>query len=431
MNRKEYLLILLLILMPLITMASLIYRYGIDIPYWDYWELVPLLHKLHFGKLTFYDLWRQHNEHRIFFPKIIMLTLAYLSNWNIWYELWTSFIFNGGILFFLYLLLSYTFDVHNKRLILYLTAVFSFLIFSPAQWLNYIQAFQLQIFLVVLSKVIVVWSLQRWYPYPKGILIAIIAAVIGSYSFAAGIPIWISSVILLLLKSKINWKYVILWFFSAGITIILYFYKFTKPEKSFLSFINHPFYFFGYVLTYIGAPLSFENKYVALIIGLFLIVTLVLGTIIIWRYYKEFFDFILPWLSFALYVLLNAIITGIGRMEDGKLYQALSSHYTTISTLFVISVFVITIICIENYLKENRLLPTKLVILLSSVGTLLILSYILTFSYGVNKMQNRWGIISLAKYCLFSQDKCDYWKILYPDEKILKERIKILKQIPF
>lgn len=428
---KEYILPLFLIFMPFFIMVSLIFRYGINVPFWDHWELVPLLHKLYFGKLTFYDLWMQSgNEHRILFPKIIMLTLAYISNWNIWYELYTNLVFGGIILVFLYFLLNHTFNGYNKKLILYFTAVFSFLVFSPVQWLSYIHGWKFQMFLATLSPVVTVWAITRYPNNAKGMLIAILSTVIGSYSYITCLLIWITSGVLLF-QSKKNWKYIVIWFISAGITIILYFYKFTRPEKSLLSFINYPLYFLSYIISYLGAPLSFENLYISLVMGVFLIITLVLGTVIICRYYKQSFPRIIPWLSFALYVLLTAIVTAIGRLGKGEFYNALWPHYTTISTLFVISVFVITVVCIENYLKENKEMPIKLVIPLTSICTLIVLSYILTFSHGIKRARFIKKAINSAEYCLHHPDKCDNWKILYPDPKGLLERIKMLEQIPF
>ncbi len=77
----------MLTLAPLVFLLCVIFKYAVAVPYWDQWELVPLLEKMDAGGLTFHDLWAQHNEHRILFPKIIMLALARLTGWNTYYEL--------------------------------------------------------------------------------------------------------------------------------------------------------------------------------------------------------------------------------------------------------------------------------------------------------------------------------------------------------
>jgi len=70
---------LVLALVPLAFLLCVVARYAVPVPYWDQWEFVPLLEKTYHGQLTFHDLWAQHNEHRILFPRIIMLALAHLT----------------------------------------------------------------------------------------------------------------------------------------------------------------------------------------------------------------------------------------------------------------------------------------------------------------------------------------------------------------
>src|SRR6267142_5943506 len=61
---------------PLLILIWVVARYAIDVPYLDQWDFAPLIDKMYQGQLTFHDLWMQFNEHRIFFPKLIMLGLA-------------------------------------------------------------------------------------------------------------------------------------------------------------------------------------------------------------------------------------------------------------------------------------------------------------------------------------------------------------------
>jgi hypothetical protein len=58
---------------------------------------VPLLDKMYRGELAFPDLWAQHNEHRLLFPKIIMLVLARSTGWDIRYELALNLLLAIGI----------------------------------------------------------------------------------------------------------------------------------------------------------------------------------------------------------------------------------------------------------------------------------------------------------------------------------------------
>ena len=83
---------LLLALLPPAFLAWFIYRFGVDVPFADQWDFVPLLDQLYSGRLTFEALISQHNEHRFLFPKMIMLALAYWSDWNVLWEMGVNYL---------------------------------------------------------------------------------------------------------------------------------------------------------------------------------------------------------------------------------------------------------------------------------------------------------------------------------------------------
>src|SRR5688500_18403456 len=71
-----------LALCPALFIARLISRYGVDIPFADEWTWIPFLFTAHEHALTFADFFSQHNEHRYFFPKLVLLVLAPLTSGN-------------------------------------------------------------------------------------------------------------------------------------------------------------------------------------------------------------------------------------------------------------------------------------------------------------------------------------------------------------
>ena len=74
----------LLLGIPALWTGVLMYRFGVDIPYWDQWDgICPLFEKLASGQLGIADFFVQQNEHRIFFPRLLMYSLARLTHWNI------------------------------------------------------------------------------------------------------------------------------------------------------------------------------------------------------------------------------------------------------------------------------------------------------------------------------------------------------------
>ncbi len=429
-NRRKVL-FLVLVLIPPFSIVYFIHHYGLTVPYWDQWELVPLLYKMHSGELSFSDIWAQHNEHRIFFPKLIMLTLAYMTDWNIMYELYTNLVIAALTLFFLFILLRQTFSNHNCAAAKGLFIISSFLIFSPIQWENWCWGWQLQIFLTVLGAVAAVWSVSRWPGQLKGVLGGIGAAVLATYSFNNGLLTWIVIGILLLRQGDRKWKHIVLWTAAFAVTIAFYYYGYTKPghHPSLLFFLNHPYDFIRYVLAYLGAPLGFGKKDISISIGLLLIIVLCIAAIRMWRSNKEEYG-LLPWLAIASYAILSAAVTGIGRIGFG-VGQALSSRYTTISTLFIISVLVIAVFWANNYTRSYKQLPTKWVVIITSLSTLLVLSYILSFSEGKKAFAHRKAHLEKAAACLenvdLATDEC--LKVLNPDAAIVRERAKMLSKM--
>ena len=87
LEKKRKGLHLAILLGPLALLAILIFVFSENIPFWDQWELVPSIELMRSGDLSIGDLWEQHNEHRLFFPKIIMLSLAALTSWNVQAEI--------------------------------------------------------------------------------------------------------------------------------------------------------------------------------------------------------------------------------------------------------------------------------------------------------------------------------------------------------
>ena len=49
-------LLLAVCLLPVFLSANFVWRFGVDVPFWDEWELVPLLRSLHDGHLSPGDL---------------------------------------------------------------------------------------------------------------------------------------------------------------------------------------------------------------------------------------------------------------------------------------------------------------------------------------------------------------------------------------
>ena len=104
----------------------------------DQFGLVSLVEKHLKGELSLADLWVQKNAHRLFFPKLIMLSLAKATHWNHRFEILV--ILTCGLVTYLtvmWRLVSVYRTGANHRGILWLNAaILSSLFFSLSQYEN-------------------------------------------------------------------------------------------------------------------------------------------------------------------------------------------------------------------------------------------------------------------------------------------------------
>jgi len=266
----------------------------------------------------------------------------------------------------------------------------------------------------------------------KGLILAMIFAIIASYSFGSGLLTWVVLIVLSIQKQR-PWKETIT-LASAFVAIIwLYFYGYIKPahHPSLFYPILHPYYFIRYILAYIGSPLGYGNgKNLSIIIG-FSLVTLVCAAIIhLKRHSKEELDKLSPWLALALYAFLSACMIGIGRTGFG-VRQAISSRYTTISSLFIISAFVIVTLWIKSYSRIRGASSKKIAHLSKFFFVSLIIAYAVSYLHGINQMAQRSKKLQKAASYLEdikrAPDEC--LEILYPNATVVRQRIRILREL--
>jgi len=351
----------ILALVPLVFLLWVVNQYAVSVPFQDQWELVPLLEKMYQGHLTVHDLWVQHNEHRLFFPQIIMLLLARLTHWNIRYELAVNIILALGL---------FAVFVHQVRITARKLAVprlpwaipaVSLVVFSVSQYENWLWGWQLQMFLNLLAVAGAIVLLAndpfRWWKFSAAALLGIVA----NYSFANGALVWPIGLLLLLVATaglpQRN-AAVTGWLGVGALTLATYYYHYQKPaELPALSLIfKMPLAYAAYVFRYLGgmcaqglAGSTSRDGVIALIIGL--AVTVATGWAGWKLVHRKIADVrtLLPYFGLILYSLISALITGVGRLGLG-IDQALVSRYCTMTVPLWVSVVVLLILLrIDGY----------------------------------------------------------------------------------
>lgn len=456
--------------LPLVFTFFFVYRFGLTIPYYDQWELVPLLEKMHNHTLTFVDLWKQHNEHRIIFPKILMLLLARLSNWNIFLELCTNMVLATFTFLFLLSILRSTSEITS----FWLKMFFSLMIFSIVQWENWSWGWQIQFFLSVLGTVIAIWAANKWQGKAVGLAITILAAVLSSYSFSIGLLTWPVVLVVLLLQKKWKRKHIIILILACIATVLLYYHKYTKPVQhpQILFFLDNPLVFIRYVLTYLGASIAYSDSPLSWTYSLASIMAIVVLVLIswaifnIWRFDRQKLSRLSPWLALALYACLSACATGLGRAGFGWKQALQCPRYTTISLFLPLSAAVLLyhsimldltrLYCDSQQRSQGQTMyagdvkPYKLrhkhgsrrirmdkkklsinLFFIVAIASMFIILYISSCLTGVKDMKEQSGSINRAAFCLTYPEIADerFLKRLYPDPNVIRSRIKTLSDV--
>jgi hypothetical protein len=162
--------------------------HAVDVPYFDDWFRIPLIHAARHGHLTLGALWAQYNETRIFLGNVVFVAFGVLFH----DDLRSLMIFNALIYVatfwaFLLLLRAYLRRMPDVLAVLSCGVVW----FSLAQVENSIWAFQVHWVLVPLSFILMSYALV--VPGRRRnlmVAVGIVAAVAGSTAMVDGFILW-------------------------------------------------------------------------------------------------------------------------------------------------------------------------------------------------------------------------------------------------
>lgn len=378
--KRLFILVSFLIALPPILGLLYIKLFGVNLVFQDQWILVPLIEKQHIGTLTLEDLFAQYNEHRIFFPRIIMLILAYITNYNTIAEMYFSWIL--AIFTFILILKMFKKDFENSPSVWIMFVPIAWILFSFRQFENILWGMQIQIYLSILGFVAMIYMLEKSEKINYKFLMAILCGVISTFSFFNGLIVWPVGFVFIFLSRKKNKKYLAITWASISLLVgTLYFYNWVliSTHPSLLFFTQNLIISLTYLMVNIGAPLSLEQDH-ALFIGIILVLYMLVIILIMNK--NNFITENAKWLSFIFFSFMSSIALTIGRSGFG-VEQALASRYITITSLGIIGLYAI-IICLYNKIefhnKKNYIIFFSIVLSIIIFGT--ITGYIDGMTYG-------------------------------------------------
>ena len=328
----------LVAIVPAFVLAALIYTFSFNIPYLDQWEVYDLYSRYHHHSLTFADLFAQHSEHRMFFPRLFFIAAFYFEPYTDLVLLWMSWFLSCLSALCLWRLARFTGWSDSKGLLLLIGAnalIFNILAFEDWLW-GFQIGFLLPVFCVTAAVSFVATSKGVWSFFWAGFW-----SVINSFSVGAGLTTWLIIFPLLLFpegKFRIRWTGLFLHLLAFGLCSFLYLHGYVKPTAYVGSSVtSDPAGAVVYFLIYVGGPFGIGSLRASLVAGSFLVVMYLCCALLLIRFINQahIVARTLPWLTLAHYGLVCAAATTVGRMCFGP-WQALSSRYVVFSSLIPI-----------------------------------------------------------------------------------------------
>jgi hypothetical protein len=339
-------------LLPACVVPFLIIKYAVDLPFGDEWALAEFFQKSAARELTAADLFAQQFEYRQFFPNLIIVALGWATGWDVRYEMLVSFLLACLVSFNLYRLGRITLGEGDGRRALVLFAS-NLLIFSPAQYENWLMGEQLIYFIpvaCVTTCIVIAYSRLS-----NGIKFAacMCLATVSTFSAANGMLCWVV-VFPVLAWSKtskdfVKWKWpAALWAFGFAVNVALYFYSYRKPPSNpaLTEAVARPAQAVIFFLAFTGSPLFGDSRYLVIPAALVGLLSIALFIAFGLRAIGAARDFDLSrrmtgWLMLGAYSLLTAGLVTIGRVGSG-VQVSMISRYKTFSVYLLIALINLT-----------------------------------------------------------------------------------------
>jgi hypothetical protein len=438
--------------LPPLYLISVILTNTIDVPFADQWALIPLLERSYRGTLSIRDLWAQHNEHRLLFPRLIMLGLARLSGWNTHAEMLGNVVLAAGIFALLVYQLRAT-ARPTQMAWAWIVPVLSLAVFSLNQAENWWGGWNIQIFLnalTVSASVILIAAPTRRL---DALALALGCGVVATYSYSNGLLIWPLGLLLLIMRtdrwSQRNAMWIIAWICGGVLTVASFFYQYTWTAQAptLAELMRNPGQYLTYTLTYLGAAptrgaveflfglLSSDLRafcnlgdsdlcgYVnstaiaAGAIGIVLFLLIVRSLL-----HRLLLQLLLPYLGLGMYALGTGAVTSLGRAGYGN-HQALAQRYATTASLFWVAL-VILLALYAHISVANTLKRTAAIALIGLFSTLTALCTL----QGPDHFRWQYDYLEPARNELFTLANDDLLRRLYFDPQVVRHGAAILKR---
>lgn len=296
------------------TVSRIVRNYS-PIPQFDYWRTAAYLHFYQAFDVTV--LWRQHNDHRIIFPEIVFAADLLLLHGREILPISLSFLgFFGN-----WAVLAWTFcsvDSVSKELRAAGVLLAGIVIGWQGSAIVIASPFLIQWVLTQLAALLSLAFLVRLKETGRrrNLALAILFAVIATYSSSNGLVLWAVLIVAALLL-RVDKRQVLILAASGILSVAIYFigYKFSG-ELSIKTLILHPIYFVEFIAAYLSMPFgALKSPRFGMKLGL-VTVCIVVGMAVVAvrkRRLRSRAGVVL--FGSYLFLILTAALTAAGRMD--------------------------------------------------------------------------------------------------------------------
>ncbi|MGI8650191.1 MAG: hypothetical protein ACR2KW_07410 [Rubrobacter sp.] len=192
----------ILMLLPAALCVLYVRTFGVNVVFADQWEMVPHFARLANGQLSVSDLWAFHNEHQLFFPRVVMISLGSVTAWNNVAEMYFLVGCLAGSAVLLFVAFRKSLDeVRVRDLLVFVPVVW--LVFSLRQHTNLLWGYQITFALTQLACLATLLLLYsgRWeragLREASVFSLALALGLVASGSSAQGLLVWPAGLLLL------------------------------------------------------------------------------------------------------------------------------------------------------------------------------------------------------------------------------------------
>ena len=418
-----------LAVLPPLALAVMIASWGVDLPYFDQWELIPRFALWSEGQFPWRQIWNFHNEHRLLVPELIMLLVGKVTHWNILVELWINLLLGIGIFAVLsrQLRRSIGGGVGARRFSPALPLL-SLIVFSPSQWGNWSWGWQIQIFLAMLMVAAAILLLSQKPRRPATFAGAVACALVAPFSFANGLLLFPLALPLVLADKRGRAAYGAAWLTAFAAAYYVYGIDQLKPrfhELNTGSLEQRLLAQGDYFLHYLAGPLLAHRAVVAWVAHGLVPLSLLLLGYFLWRHLFTSWRELLPWLTLAGFGLASAAMTAYGRYTFG-IEQALSTRYFTIANFYWIGLLGIFVLVRQRQPaaglpgRDRFALGVLLVCLLGNAA-------IGSRDFRRDSFQREWLRAQLRGEIPAAANLIEL--LPFPDPQAVRDRIEMMKQL--